>query len=288
MEFKDRIRQKKDKEKIVMLTAYDFQMAKILDEAGLDMILVGDSLGMVFQGFKDTRSVTIENMIYHTKAVARGAVNTPIIGDMPVCSDRSVELAVKNSSRLVKAGATGVKIEGHKPEIIQRLLEEHIPVMGHLGLLPQTATVYKVHGKDPKEAQQIFQDALKLDQYGVFSIILECVPESLAQKEAISVLEQTHQESSRNLLKGCPLRELSRRGAHLSLERNGRSWKREEELAKKCVNSLKLCLRMIPHSTLEELLDQCARCLMNWAEKCIPGTLRKTWEIQVCFQLQLD
>ncbi len=182
MEFEDRIRQKKGKDKIVMLTAYDFQMAKILDEAGMDMILVGDSLGMVFQGFKDTRSVTIENMIYHTKAVARGAVNTPIIGDMPVCSDRSVELAVKNSSRLVAAGAEGVKIEGHKPEIIQKLLEEHIPVMGHLGLLPQTATVYKVHGKDPKEAQRIYQDALKLDQYGVFSIILECIPESLAQK----------------------------------------------------------------------------------------------------------
>ncbi len=182
MEFENRIRRKKNKEKIVMLTAYDFQMAKILDSVGIDMILVGDSLGMVFQGFRDTRSVTIEDMIYHTKAVARGAAITPIIGDMPVCSDRSIELALRNSSRLLEAGAKGVKIEGHKREIIQRLVEEGIPVMGHLGLLPQTANVYKVQGKDPKEAQQIFQDALNLDQYGVFSIILECVPESLAEK----------------------------------------------------------------------------------------------------------
>lgn len=182
MKFEDRIRQKKNKEKIVMLTAYDFQIAKILDEAGLDMILVGDSVGMVFQGFKDTRTVTVEDMIYHTKAVARGTTNTPIIGDMPICSDRSVELALKNSSRLLEAGAKGVKIEGNKPEIIKRLIAERIPVMGHLGLLPQTADTYKVHGKDPKEAHQIFQDALKLDQYGVFSIILECIPESLAEK----------------------------------------------------------------------------------------------------------
>jgi 3-methyl-2-oxobutanoate hydroxymethyltransferase len=182
LEFEDRIRQKKNKEKIVMLTAYDFQMAKILDETGIDMILVGDSLGMVFQGFKDTRNVTIENMIYHTSVVARGAVTTPIIGDMPICSDKSIELALRNSSHLLEAGAKGVKIEGNKPEIIQRLVEEGIPVMGHLGLLPQTANVYKVHGKDPTEAHQIFQDALKLDQYGVFSIILECIPESLAEK----------------------------------------------------------------------------------------------------------
>jgi 3-methyl-2-oxobutanoate hydroxymethyltransferase len=180
--FEDNIRGKKGKSKIIMLTAYDYQMAKILDEVGVDLILVGDSLGMVFQGCKDTKSVTMDAMIYHTKAVVRGAKKTPVIGDMPIYSYATVETALKNARRFLEAGAKGVKIEGNKPEIIRALIAADIPVMGHVGLLPQTAKAYKVRGKTLKEATQIFQDALEIDGYGAFSIVLECIPESLAKR----------------------------------------------------------------------------------------------------------
>jgi 3-methyl-2-oxobutanoate hydroxymethyltransferase len=178
----DELRMKKGKEKIIMLTAYDYQMAKILDEAGIDLILVGDSLGMVIQGHTDTKSVTMEDMIYHTRAVARGAKNTPIVGDMPINSDRTVEDALKNAKRFLEAGAHGVKIEGNKSRVVKALLDAGIPVMGHVGLLPQTAERYRVKGKQPEEAQKIFSDALALDKLGVFSIVLECMPESLAKR----------------------------------------------------------------------------------------------------------
>jgi len=176
------IRRKKGKEKIVMLTAYDYQTAKILDAVGIDVILVGDSLGMVFQGCKDTKSVTMEAMIYHTRAVARGARNTPVIGDMPIHSYDTVEDALENARLFIEAGADGVKIEGNKPEIIKALIAEGIPVMGHVGLLPQTAEAYKVRGKTAEEAEKIFRDALEVDGCGVFSIVLECIPESLAKR----------------------------------------------------------------------------------------------------------
>jgi 3-methyl-2-oxobutanoate hydroxymethyltransferase len=178
----DELRMKKGKEKIIMLTAYDYQMAKILDEAEVDLILVGDSLGMVIQGCKDTKSVTMEDMLYHTRAVAKGAKNTPIVGDMPINSDKTVEEALKNAKRFLKAGAQGVKIEGNKSEVVKALLNAGIPVMGHVGLLPQTAESYRVKGKQPEEAQRIFNDALALDKLGVFSIVLECMPESLAER----------------------------------------------------------------------------------------------------------
>jgi 3-methyl-2-oxobutanoate hydroxymethyltransferase len=178
----DELRMKKGKEKIIMLTAYDYQMAKILDEAEVDLILVGDSLGMVIQGCKDTKSVTMEDMLYHTRAVAKGAKNTPIIGDMPINSDKTVEEALKNAKRFLEAGAQGVKIEGNKSEVVKALLNAGIPVMGHVGLLPQTAESYRVKGKQPEEAQRIFNDALALDKLGVFSIVLECMPESLAER----------------------------------------------------------------------------------------------------------
>ena len=176
------IRRRKGKEKIVMLTAYDYQTAKILDAVGIDVILVGDSLGMVFQGCKDTKSVTMEAMIYHTRAVARGARNTPVIGDMPIHSYDTVEDALENARLFIEAGADGVKIEGNKPEIIKALIAEGIPVMGHVGLLPQTAEAYKVRGKTAEEAEKIFRDALEVDRCGVFSIVLECIPESLAKR----------------------------------------------------------------------------------------------------------
>jgi 3-methyl-2-oxobutanoate hydroxymethyltransferase len=182
MEFQEKIRQNKGKEKIIMLTAYDFQTAKILDEMKIDLILVGDSLGMVIQGHADTKSVTMADMVYHTRAVARGAKNTPIIGDMPINSYNTAETALENAQRFLGAGACGVKIEGSRPQIVKALLNAGIPVMGHVGMLPQTAEAYKVKGKTPEEAEKIVRDALELEACGVFSIVLECVPESLAKK----------------------------------------------------------------------------------------------------------
>ncbi len=167
---------------IVMLTAYDYQIAKILEEIGIDLILVGDSLGMVVLGYKDTKSVTMEDMIHHTKAVARGATNTPIIGDMPINAYNTIEDAVRNAKRLLEAGAHGVKIEGNPPAIVDALLREGIPVMGHLGLLPQSAERYQLKGKEKAEADQILADAVELDNKGVMAIVLECIPKSLAKK----------------------------------------------------------------------------------------------------------
>ena len=170
------------KKKIAMLTAYDYQMAKILDETGIDLVLVGDSLGMVVLGHKDTKSVTMEDMIHHTRAVARGAKNTPVIGDMPINSYNTVEDAEKNAKRFLEAGAHGVKIEGNRPKIVKALLDEGFPVMGHVGMLPQTAERYRLRGKEKAEAEKIFKDAVELDRMGVFTIVLECIPESLAKR----------------------------------------------------------------------------------------------------------
>jgi 3-methyl-2-oxobutanoate hydroxymethyltransferase len=181
MDFQEEIRQKKGKEKIIMLTAYDFQMAKILDQVGIDLILVGDSSGMVVQGYTTTKDVTMADMTFHVKAVARGAKNTPIIGDMPMNSSDTVEEGSRNARIFLESGAHGVKIEGNKPGVIKALLNENIPVMGHVGMLPQVAEKYHVKGKDPEEAEEILRDAMDLDRMGVFSIVLECIPESLAK-----------------------------------------------------------------------------------------------------------
>ena len=189
MSFQEGIRQKKGKEKIIMLTAYDFQMAKILDQTGVDLILVGDSSGMVVQGYNDTKSVTMADMVFHTKAVARGAKTTPIIGDMPINSCSTLEDCLRNAKQFLEAGASGVKIEGKKTEAVRNLLDSGIPVMGHVGMLPQMAEAYRVKGKKPEEAQQILQDAQELGRLGVFSIVLECIPESLGKAitESVSV-----------------------------------------------------------------------------------------------------
>jgi len=182
MSFQENIRKKKGKEKIVMLTAYDYQMAKILDETGIDLILVGDSLGMVIQGNRDTKSVTVTDMIYHTKAVAKGAKNAVIIGDMPINSCNTAKDSLRNAEHFLQAGAHGVKIEGNRSEVVRTLLEVGIPVMGHVGMLPQMAETYRVKGKTPDEAEEILQDAIALDRLGVFSIVLECIPEHLAKE----------------------------------------------------------------------------------------------------------
>jgi 3-methyl-2-oxobutanoate hydroxymethyltransferase len=187
MNFQETIRKKKGKERITMLTAYDFQMARTLDQTGIDLILVGDSSGMVVQGYNDTKSVTMADMIFHVKAVARGATSKPIIGDMPIESCDTAENCLKNAEQFLEAGTHGVKIEGNRTDAIRALINRGISVMGHVGMLPQIAEAYHVKGKKPEEAQQILQDAKELDGLGVFSIVLECIPESLAKKITESV-----------------------------------------------------------------------------------------------------
>lgn len=187
MAFQELIRQKKGKGKIVMLTAYDFQMARILDGTRIDLILVGDSSGMVVQGYKDTKSVTMTDMIFHVKAVARGTSNKPIIADMPMDSCNNAGDCLRNAKEFLEAGAHGVKIEGNSTKAIAELIKHEIPVMGHVGMLPQMAKVYQVKGKRPEEAQEILKDAQELDKLGVFSIVLECIPENLGRTITRSV-----------------------------------------------------------------------------------------------------
>lgn len=175
-------RGRKGKEKIVMLTAYDYPMARILDEVGVDLILVGDSLGMAVQGCGDTRGVTMDDMEYHTRMVARGARDTPIVVDMPFNSDSTAGDALKNAKRLLDAGGHGVKIEGEKTEVIGALIANGIPVMAHLGLLPQTASVYRVTGRSPEDARKILTAAARLDRLGVFAMVLESMPAALARR----------------------------------------------------------------------------------------------------------
>ncbi len=183
-------KKKQQGEKIVALTAYDFPTAKIVDEAGIDLILVGDSLGMVVLGYENTIPVTMEEMIHHTKAVVRAAKRPLIVGDMPYFSfHMSVDETVRNASRFLKeAGAQAVKIEGasqKRLKLIETLVEAEIPVMGHVGLTPQSIYhlgQFKVKGKEIEEAKKIMQNAEDLEKAGVFSIVLECIPMELARE----------------------------------------------------------------------------------------------------------
>ncbi|WP_026478057.1 3-methyl-2-oxobutanoate hydroxymethyltransferase [Alkaliphilus transvaalensis] len=190
------IKAKEEGHKISMLTAYDYSTAKLLEEAGVDSILVGDSLGMVMLGYEHTLQVTLEDMIHHTKAVARGVKRALVIGDMPFLSYHvSVEETIKNAGRLIQEGnAHAVKLEGGKEIIdkIEALVKAQIPVCGHLGLTPQSVNMmggYKVQGKDEAQAKKIIEDAKLLEAAGVFAIVLECIPEKLAQliSESINV-----------------------------------------------------------------------------------------------------
>ncbi len=175
-------------EKISMLTAYDYSTAKLVDQAGIDGILVGDSLGNVMLGYEDTLSVTVEDMIHHGAAVARGVKNALVVIDMPFLSyQTSVYDAVKNAGRLVKEGRAGaVKLEGGKefaPQI-RAITAASIPVMGHLGLTPQsihTLGGYRVQGKTEAAAQKLLEDALAVEEAGAFALTLECVPTKLAE-----------------------------------------------------------------------------------------------------------
>lgn len=187
---------KKKGQKIVCLTAYDALIARILDDAGVDVILVGDSLGNVVQGHDTTIPVTLEDIIYHTKAVIQGTRRSLVVADMPFMSYQvSAEEAFRNAGRLMKeAGAHAVKIEGGKrvADAVSRMTEAGIPVMGHLGLTPQSINQfgsYRVRGTSEEEQQQILDDAHALAQAGAFAIVLEKIPLSLAQKvsQAIDV-----------------------------------------------------------------------------------------------------
>lgn len=179
---------KKNKEKITMLTAYDYSTAKLIDESGINAILVGDSLGMVVLGYEDTLSVTMEDMIHHTAAVARGAKNALVVSDMPFMSyQTSVYDAVYNAGRLMKEGrANVVKLEGgvEIADKIKAIVNASIPVMAHLGLTPQSVNAfggYKVQGKDDKAAQNLLDAARAVEEAGAFAVVLECVPAKLAE-----------------------------------------------------------------------------------------------------------
>lgn len=179
---------KKNNEKISMLTAYDFTTAQLLDEAGVDSILVGDSLGMTMLGYETTLEVTMEDMLHHTKAVVRGTKRALVIGDMPFLSYHiSIEDTIRNAGRFIKeAGAHAVKLEGgiEMADKIKALVAAKIPVVGHLGLTPQSVNMmggFKVQGKSSAQAQAIIDDALALQDAGVFAIVLECVPSALAK-----------------------------------------------------------------------------------------------------------
>ena len=175
-------------EKIPMLTAYDYVTAKLMDEAGIPFILVGDSLGMVMLGYQSTIQVTMDDILHHVKAVVRGAKKALVVGDMPFMSYQvSISETLHNAGRIIQeGGAQAIKLEGGElvAGIVERIVGCGIPVMGHLGLTPQSSYQlggFKVQGKTPEAARQLLKDALALQQAGAFSLVLECVPSPVAK-----------------------------------------------------------------------------------------------------------
>jgi 3-methyl-2-oxobutanoate hydroxymethyltransferase len=182
----DLARFKKEGRRFVMLTAYDFPTAQTLDEAGIPVLLVGDSLAQVILGYETTLPVTMEEMLHHTRAVARGAKNALIVGDMPFASYQiSVEDGIRNAARFLKeGGAHAVKLEGPQLELTQALVEHGIPVMGHLGLTPQSVHAmggYRVQAKTEESAQRLLDNAQNLQKSGIFSLVLEGIPSQAAK-----------------------------------------------------------------------------------------------------------
>jgi 3-methyl-2-oxobutanoate hydroxymethyltransferase len=181
------IRAMKASQRIGMLTAYDYPSAKVADAAGADILLVGDSLGMVVLGYPDTLSVTVDDMVHHTRAVVRGTSHALVVGDMPYLSYHvNVEESVRNAGRFIQAGANAVKIEGGKAsriKVVEAICDAEIPVMGHIGLTPQSVNAmggFKVQGKGVDDARRLIEEARALEQAGCFSLVLECVPTELA------------------------------------------------------------------------------------------------------------
>jgi 3-methyl-2-oxobutanoate hydroxymethyltransferase len=175
-------------EKIAMLTAYDYSMAKLLDDAGVDSVLVGDSLGMTMLGYENTLQVTMEDMLHHTKAVRRGTKNAFLVADMPYLSyEINVEEAVRNAGRFVReAQADAVKVEGgtEVADTIRAIVRAKIPVVAHIGLTPQSVNVFggfKVQGKNLDQAQKLIEEALAVQEAGACAVVLECIPAKLAK-----------------------------------------------------------------------------------------------------------
>jgi 3-methyl-2-oxobutanoate hydroxymethyltransferase len=185
---------KERRERFVMLTAYDAYSAQLLDEAGIPLLLVGDSLGMVVLGHDSTLPVTMEDMLHHTAAVVRGTTEAMVVGDMPFMSyQASIDDGVKNAGRFIQeAGANAIKLEGggRVVELTVRLVDAGIPVMGHLGLTPQSVNQfggYRVQGRGEEAAHRIVQDAKDLQAAGIFSLVLEAVPSALAKEVTASM-----------------------------------------------------------------------------------------------------
>jgi 3-methyl-2-oxobutanoate hydroxymethyltransferase len=175
-------------EKVVMLTAYDYPSARLAEEAGVDMILVGDSLGMVVLGYDSTIPVTMDDMLHHSRAVVRGSDRPLVVTDMPFMSyQTSLEEAMRNAGRLIQeSGCQAVKLEGgvHMAETVRRIVQIGIPVVGHIGLTPQSVNQlsgYKLQGRTPEAAERLIEDAVSLQQAGAFSIVLETIPAPLAE-----------------------------------------------------------------------------------------------------------
>lgn len=184
----DLLKMKREGRKITMVTAYDYPSALLVDQAGIDIILVGDSVGMVVLGYESTIPVTVDEIIHHTKAVVRGARRPLIVGDMPFMSyHASIEDAIRNAGRIVKeGGADAVKLEGGKEvaKKVQAIVEVGIPVMAHIGLTPQRVSMiggYKVQGKDAETAKKIIEDAITLEEAGAFAIVYEFVTAETAK-----------------------------------------------------------------------------------------------------------
>jgi 3-methyl-2-oxobutanoate hydroxymethyltransferase len=169
---------KRDGRKIACLTAYDYPTARLLDEAGLDVILVGDSVGMVVLGHPDTTGVTMADMLHHTRAVARGVERAQVVADLPAGSCESPESAAENALRLAEAGADAVKIEGCAPRAVEAIRAAGIPVVGHLGMLPQRVVEeggYRIKGRSDPEAERILSEARALESVGIAALVLELV-----------------------------------------------------------------------------------------------------------------
>jgi 3-methyl-2-oxobutanoate hydroxymethyltransferase len=183
------LEKKRRGERVTMLTAYDYSMARLLDEAGLDILLVGDSLGMVVLGYAGTTPVTMEEMLHHAKAVRRGVTRAMVVGDMPFMSFHvSLRETVANAGRFIQeAGCDAVKVEW-KPgieDVAKAIIDAGIPVMGHVGLTPQTAQAeggFKVRGRDAEAAARILAQAVALQEVGCYAMVLECIPDVLAEE----------------------------------------------------------------------------------------------------------
>jgi 3-methyl-2-oxobutanoate hydroxymethyltransferase len=184
---RDLLEKKRRRERIVMLTVYDATMARLLDRAGIDVFLVGDSLGMVIEGHDTTLPVTLDAMLHHTQAVARGTKRAFVVADMPFLTYQvTVSEAVRNGGRLIQeGGAAAVKLEGGRAvlEVIERLVEAGVPVMGHLGLMPQHVhelSGFRMQAKEPRDADRLIEEARMIEQAGAFAIVLESIPDEVA------------------------------------------------------------------------------------------------------------